>query len=114
MGDIKKTIGNRLRDLRNEYGWSQEELAHRAEISPSHMGRLERGERGATIHSLEKVTNALGITFEELFRFLNPEYENKDNAILYALVQKLSKRSLRDKKIILNLIDSLPPWESDK
>lgn len=113
MNDIKKVIGLRIRNLREERGWSQEELAHRASISPSHFGRLERGERGATIHSLEKVTNALDITFEELFRFINSENENKDMQTLNNIICKLSKRSLKDQKIILNLINVLPPWKDD-
>ena len=114
MSDIKKVIGDRIRNLRNERGWSQEELAHRSDISPSHIGRLERGERGATIHSLERVTNALGVTIEELFRFSSPDYAVKDTTTLYCIVQKLNKKSVKDQKIISNLIDILPPWEDEE
>ncbi|NLD47798.1 MAG: helix-turn-helix transcriptional regulator [Clostridiaceae bacterium] len=96
---------------RTEQNISQEALALKAGISPSHMGRLERGERGATIHSLEKVTEALNISIEELFRFLSPEFENKDASVMFDLVCKLSKRSIKDQKIILDLLDILPPWE---
>lgn len=114
MRDIKKVVGNRIKVLRNEREWSQEELAHRAEIHPSHLGRMERGEKSTTIGSLEKVISALGITFEELFRFVNPEYIDKDTDILFNIINKLSKRSVEDQKIILNLIDTLFQWKDDK
>lgn len=107
-------VGERIRSLRNAKGWSQEELAHRAGISASHMGRLERGERGATVHSLEKVTRALGITFVDLFRFLNEDAPEKDSTVIYEIVQNLNNRSPKEQKIILNLINVLPPWGDDK
>ncbi|HID0815732.1 TPA: helix-turn-helix domain-containing protein [Clostridium botulinum] len=111
MSDINKKLGIRLRELRESKRWTQEELALRAEISTSHMGRLERGERGVTLDSLEKVTKALGISFEELFRFIDSD--NKDTNTLYKLVCKLSKRSIEDQRIISDLIDVLPPWKSE-
>lgn len=111
MSDIKKKLGNRIRDLRLQKGWTQEELALRAEISRSHMGRLERGERGATLDSLDKVTTALEISFDELFTFLDSR--NKGSDILNILMYKLSKRSLADQQIISDLIDVLPPWKKE-
>ncbi|OOM74765.1 anaerobic benzoate catabolism transcriptional regulator [Clostridium puniceum] len=107
--DIKKAVGHRIRDLRTKREWSQEELALRAEISLSHMGRLERGERGATIHSLEKVINALDITFVDLFRFLDENNTEVDTKTLNDIIDKLRKKSLKDQQIILNLIDILSP-----
>jgi XRE family transcriptional regulator, regulator of sulfur utilization len=60
-------IGERIQDKRKERGLSQEELAERASIHPTYIGQLERGEKSATIDSLEKVTAALEIPFDELF-----------------------------------------------
>lgn len=111
MKDIKKLVGCRIKDLRTKQGWSQEELALRANISTSHIGRLERGERGATIESLEKVVNALGITFEDLFRLLEKSKSKSDMKVLNDIMDKLSKRSIKDLEIILKVIDTLPPWE---
>ena len=59
---IKHIIGERIRDKRKERGLSQEELAERAGIHSTYVGQLERGEKSATIDSLEKVTAALEIT----------------------------------------------------
>jgi len=35
----------------------------------SHLGQIERAEKSPTVDSLEKIVNALGITFEDLFAF---------------------------------------------
>lgn len=64
-----KIVGDRIRILRSEKELSQEELADNADIDPSHMGRLERGERNPSLLSLEKTIKALGETFEDLFKY---------------------------------------------
>lgn len=111
MNDTAKIIGDRIRALRNVKGWSQEELAHRADLHPSHMGRLERGEENVTLESLEKVTNALGTTLEELFRVLNNKSENRDTTVLFSIVNKLNKRSIDDQQLVSKLIDDLIQWK---
>lgn len=111
MSNIKYIVGDRIRSLRNERGWSQEELAHRADIHPSHLGKIERGEKSATIDSLEKIVNALGITFEELFMFVTHHNENKDNTALFDIINKLNNRSVDDQIAISKLIDTLLCWK---
>ncbi|WP_245308308.1 helix-turn-helix domain-containing protein [Halalkalibacter urbisdiaboli] len=62
MSDIPKLIGERIRNYRKEKGLNQEELAHRAGLHSIYIGQLERGEKQATISSLEKIINVLGIS----------------------------------------------------
>ncbi|HEY9063327.1 MAG TPA: helix-turn-helix transcriptional regulator [Pseudobacteroides sp.] len=114
MGDIAKNVGNRIRVLRKERGWSQEDLALRADIHPSHMGTIERGEKSATIESFERIANALEITFDELFRFTDIPQESEDLFLLHRIINKLDRRSLRDLKAINTIIDALFPWMDEK
>lgn len=108
MVDIKIRIGQRIQELRIKQGLSQEALALKADVSTSHIGKLERGERNATIESLEKVVNALNVSFLDIFRF-----SDNDRDVINDIVNKLSHRSIKDQEIILNLLDALPPWEND-
>ena len=108
MNDIKILVGKRIQELRIKQGLSQEALALKADVSTSHVGKLERGERNATIESLAKVIEALDVTFLDMFRFTD-----NDNRILNDIIDKLSKRSIKDQEKISNIIDVLPPWESD-
>lgn len=65
--DIKIAIGERIRQLRNEKGISQEEFAHRAEIDRTYVARLESGKRNVTILALQKVIRALGTDYQNFF-----------------------------------------------
>lgn len=63
---LLREIGSRIRALRRTKGWSQEELAHRAEIDRSYMSGVERGVRNATILSLQRVALALDVELADL------------------------------------------------
>ena len=67
MSNITKMIGDRLRTYRNRVGLNQEELAEKAGVHPTYIGQLERGEKNATLESVEKVARALNLPFEVLF-----------------------------------------------
>ena len=105
MNEIGKIIGERIRQLRNERGWSQKELAHIADINRTYVGELERGEKNVTIVSLSKVVSALETTFEELFRYIQPSTEGKENNVLPALINKLSALSIEEQKAMLDLFE---------
>lgn len=53
-------LGSRIREMRKELGWTQEELAARAEIDRSYLGGVERGERNVTFTVLCEICTALG------------------------------------------------------
>ena len=114
MSIISKIIGDKIRNMRKQQGWSQEELAHRAGIHPSHMGQIERGEKSPTVDSIEKIVVALGITFEELFESTGQIEKNRASSVLVEIVKRLNKCTEKEQKIILNVIDSLFEWKELK
>jgi transcriptional regulator with XRE-family HTH domain len=59
-------LGSALRALRSSRGFSQSQLAERAQLQPSYIAGLERGERNATVLTLAKVLAALDSTPNEL------------------------------------------------
>ena len=62
MTDKKLLIfGNRLRALRLARGITQEVLAERADLHPTYIGGVERGERNLGLLNLFKLTAALGV-----------------------------------------------------
>jgi transcriptional regulator with XRE-family HTH domain len=65
--DIKTAIGERIKQLRNEKGLSQEEFAHRAEIDRTYVARLESGKRNVTLIALKKVLKALDTDYRKFF-----------------------------------------------
>lgn len=65
--DIRLTIGNRIRCLRKQNGFSQEALANIAEIDRTYMASVENGKRNISIINLEKIILSLNITLHEFF-----------------------------------------------
>jgi len=65
--EIQQKFGNRVRDLRKKKGYSQEELAHRAEIDRTYMTSVENGKRNISIRNIEKILSGLDISFNDFF-----------------------------------------------
>lgn len=61
-------VGNRIRTLRSERGWSQEEFADICGIHRSHMGEIERGEKDISISTLQKISKGLNIELSALLQ----------------------------------------------
>lgn len=64
----EKQLGKRIKYLRLQKGWSQEDLALEANINKNYISDLERGTRNPSLKVLEKICVALNITFEVLFK----------------------------------------------
>ena len=54
MSEIATIVGQRLRLRRQELGYSQELTSEKAGLHPTYIGQVERGEKNATIESIEK------------------------------------------------------------
>ncbi len=70
MSEISKYIGQRIRNYRNLQGLSQEKLAELSNCHPTYIGQIERGEKNATLESIEKIASALRIPLSQLFEKL--------------------------------------------
>ena len=58
--NVLEELGNRIREKRKALGWTQEELAAKADIDRSYVGGVERGERNLTFTMLCGICSALG------------------------------------------------------
>lgn len=64
--EINIKIGNKIREIRQSKGLSQEQLAEIAEVHRTYIGMIERAEKNITLVSLEKIAKALDIGIGEL------------------------------------------------
>lgn len=62
-----KKLGQQIRKIREEQGYSQEDFAIEAGLDRSYMGGIERGERNIAALNLIKIAKALGVEVGELF-----------------------------------------------
>ena len=58
-------LGRHLRKLRENRGWSQEELAFKCGLHRTYIGAVERGEYNLTLLTLRKITDKLGISLAD-------------------------------------------------
>ena len=68
MKNILEALGNRIREMRSDRGWSQEAFADECGINRSHMGEVERGETNITFATLFNITQKLEISISALFQ----------------------------------------------
>ncbi len=69
--DIRAVVSLNVVRFRRERTLSQEELSFRSGLTRAYLSGLEAGRRNATIISLEKLAEALGVQVEDLVRHPN-------------------------------------------
>ena len=111
MSKIIELIGQRIREYRLKEGLSQEELAHRAGMNAAHLGRIERGEKNPTFESIEKIVDALGITFEELFNFDSSSKETEE-PLVERIASYLKLMTPEEQKDVYRTVRMLMRWKS--
>ena len=79
MGELAKAVGQRIRNYRTKAGLSQEKLAELSGCHPTYIGQLERGEKNATIESIDKIATALNLPMSTLFEQLGGQDDGSRN-----------------------------------
>lgn len=59
-------IGKRIRKFRETAGTTQEHLSELSELTPAHFSHIETGNTKASLPSLLRIANALGVTLDDL------------------------------------------------
>jgi transcriptional regulator with XRE-family HTH domain len=67
---VQKSLGKRIRQLRQAKGWSQEFLADEAGMHRTYMWGIEQGVRNPSIRHLTRIADALKISLAVLFEGL--------------------------------------------
>lgn len=65
--DIKQKVGQRIKQLRNELGISQEALGLEAGVDRTYVSDVENGRRNVSVDILERLIKGLKSNFAEFF-----------------------------------------------
>lgn len=107
------SIGNRVRELRNERNLSQEQLALAAEITTAYLGQIERNEKNPTVSVVGKICMALEIELSDFFsenEIVQRELDSLTTQILY----QVKNEDEEVKQIILQVIKQMLKLRKDK
>lgn len=66
--DVRKKLGDHLRERRLALGLSQEELAERADLHRTYVGSVERGERNVSLENIVRLADALELKASDLLK----------------------------------------------
>ena len=65
--DLNVQIGQLLKDLREDRGWSLREFGLVIGMNKTYLGDIELGKRNPSINSLEKIVAGYDLTVKEFF-----------------------------------------------
>ncbi len=95
MDNIRKAIGQRIKELRKEKGLTQEELGNICGLSYKFISDVERGKQNASVDSITSIAKGLNVQLSALFDFQEPQTKQNPYPDFYlsniALFKKLSQ-----------------------
>lgn len=68
MVNIQTKFGNRIRELRTQKGFSQEELSFRCDLHRTYISDIERGSRNISLKNIKVLAAALDVSISEMFK----------------------------------------------
>lgn len=80
MTDTNAQIGQLLKDLREDRGWSLRDLGMTVGMNKTYLGDIELGKRNPTVNSLEKIVAGYGLTLKEFFEKCRIDVRARDVA----------------------------------
>lgn len=110
MSDIAKILGQRIRNHRTAKKLSQEKLAEISGCHPTYIGQIERGEKNATIESIEKISSALGVSLSALFEKIGAQ-ETESSNIPLLCYELLSSKTKEDQEHIYRILIELDKYK---
>ena len=98
----KKDLGLRLKNLRNQANYTQEELAELADISSVYLGEVERGKKVIGLDKFINIVKALGVSADYV---LCNELPSGEPYIFDDITEKLKKLTPKQRKTAIDILD---------
>ena len=111
MSEIAKFVGQRIRNYRTQQKLSQEKLAELSGCHPTYIGQLERGEKNATLESIEKIALALDIPLSKLFEKLDDA--NAYDSIPLKCYEFFSAKSKAEQEQLYRILMEMDKYKSE-
>lgn len=105
MADIEKLFGKRLKEIRKQRGLSQAQLAEMLNVDEKYISRLETSTSTPSFSMLIKISNALNVDLQNLFKFKQDKTKSELIDIIKSKLENATEQNvLQIYKITENLI----------
>ena len=106
---LQQYISQKVKYFRTQNNMSMEELSEQAGLGLKYINQLENQNVNLTIHSLEKVIDALEMTPEEFFNFdsLESTSDKSDNLSLKRINMKIKQLPIDKREKMLVIFESI-------
>ena len=94
-------IGHRMKELRIQYGLTQQELADRAELTKGFISQLERNQNSPSVGTLLDIIQCLGMTPAEFFTDSEKIDEEKNSKVEW-IIPNAQTRSMEPVRLTLH------------
>ena len=101
---IHLQLGNRIRILRKQKKYTIEDLADLADLHPTFLGQVERGEANASVTTLSKIAKALNKNIFDFFSFLRIDPFGKRSEV----------HNTEKEELINEIVNELIKYDSEK
>ncbi|MBQ2943878.1 MAG: helix-turn-helix transcriptional regulator [Ruminococcus sp.] len=88
-------IGERIKALRKQKGWTQAQLAEKSGVEPSHISHIERGATKLSLPTLINLANTLNATLDELVYGSLVKSSHISNRIIDELLSDCTSEELK-------------------
>lgn len=87
-----KSLGKKIRLLRHQKGWSQEDVAKQLDISIPAFSKIETGITDINLSRLEQISKLYELSVVQLLTFNDTEQEQKSATEIESMQKKLVER----------------------
>ncbi len=109
MSDIRKTIGNIIKNNRKRLKLTQAELAIQVEVEPKYISRIETGTSYPSLAVLERIFTILNIDIADITKQDN-SYIDK-NVLISMIISNLKHTSLKNLQLIKEIVEKITQKE---
>ena len=99
----KVELGMKLREARNKAGFTQEQLAEKADIGVMYLGEIERGVKMPSMKIFIKLIEALDISADYILR---NELPSGKEYVLDEITEKLAGLTPKQRKVAVYILDA--------
>ena len=87
-------LGKKIRLLRHQKGWSQEDVAQRLDISIPAFSKIETGITDVNLSRLNQISKLFGLSLVQLLSTTDPEEDKQIQNEVQELQQRLQAREV--------------------